>query len=268
MDLIKAYEAQTIREFVRYAFPENMVGVGSRIIEFGTEFDPHFNKWAPRWSGVPRTERKARVGGLEQIVASVLYRTHDVIHNLWGLPQVDPMNPEDCAVYKRTQMCGEVAVLTLTEFMFAKFWATDPSLIPILNRRNALPMMNGPLFGLTIREIGARLDGILHQRLGNPPLWVRDHKESSAFVADYGRLLEADRNMIDGCLEEMRKTGWRPPSGPSFRPSHNLDGLELTLWMIDDFNSQAKTHSHIDEDLAEFNKKRRAGILFPPGWQS
>ena len=269
MDLQKAFDAKTIREFVKWAFPETRAGVGARIIEFGTEFDPQFNKWAPRWSGVPRTIRKSKIGGDEMIVASVLYRTHDVIHNLWGLPQVNPYDQADFSCYKRTQMCGEVAVLTLTEFLFARFWANNnPELIPILNRRNALPMMDGPLLGLSIREIGARLDSILHQRLGNPPSWVTSHPASFRFYTDYGKMLNDDRAMIDGCLEEMRKTGWVPPSGPSFRPSKLLDGHELTLWMIDDFFQQARTSAYIDEELASFNLDRRSRITFPAGWQS
>ena len=268
VDLDAAFAAEDIGSFLQAAFPSHLQGVAARIIESGAYFDTKMTKWAPRWSGIPLTKRKSLVGGLAEKLASVLYRSHDCIHQLWGLPALDPDNDEDCALYKRTQMCGEVAVLTLTEFVLAAAWVgVDPAYGPILDQRNALPLLQGPLRGLSTREIAARLDGVLHQRLGRPPLWVREDPIARRFVDDYGRMLEDDRESITHCLLAMRAVGWAP-SGPRFRPAPQLDGLELTLWMIDDFEHLARTSPDIDFDLAAFNRERRERIVLPTGWRS
>ena len=261
--------ATNIRDFLANAFPPSLQGVAARIIESGAEFSPTVTEWAPRWSGIPFTTRKHAVGGLRSQLATVLYRSHDCLHNLWGLPSVNPNDPEECLLYKRTQMCGEVAVLTITEFVLASVWAkVDPDYGPVLDQRNALPLLQGPLAGLSTREIAARLDGVLHQRVGRPPAWVRCNPIATRFVDDYTDMLEKDRGMIDRCLASMRDAGWVPPRGPMFRPSPLLDGLELTLWKVDDFEHMARTSPEIDEDLVTFNRARRASITFPPGWAS
>jgi hypothetical protein len=269
MDLNAAFEATTLRDFLAHAFPSSLQGVAARILESGAEFSPTAVEWAPRWSGIPFTKRKAAAGGLEEKIATVLFRGHDCIHNLWGLPRVDPFNAEACFLYKRTQMCGEVAVLTLTEFVLAAAWArSNPLYGPVIDQRNALPLLDGPLAGLSPREIAARLDSVLHQRVGRPPAWVRCNPVASRFVEDYTRMLEADRASIDRCLLSMQEARWVAPQGPMFRPSPLMDGLELTLWMVDDFFHLARTSPEVDEDIAAFNRARRAAIQFPAGWSS
>ncbi len=269
MNLDRAYEAQSIETFLDHAFPAEFGGVAARILETGAGFSPTVAAWAPRWSGIPFTVRKQKEGGPAEKLATVLYRSHDCLHQLWGLPSIDASRVEDRRAYKRTQMCGEVAVLTLTEFVLAAAWARhDAALAPVLAQRNALPLLQGPLVGLSTREIAARLDGVLHQRLGDPPAWVRENAVATAFVEDYGRMLEEDRRNIERCLGAMIDHDWKPPPGPIFRPMSNMDGLELTLWMVDDFFHLARTSTEMDRDLRLFNQARRAAIYFPPGWAS
>jgi len=58
------------------------------------------------------------------------------------------------------------------------------------------------------------------------------------------------------------------PNNLISRYSENLDGLELTLWMITDFMHLLNTDHVVDGELARFNKERRSGIILPDGWGS
>lgn len=269
MDLDAAFAAETLEDFLHAAFPPAFRGVAARIVESGATFSADVPAWAPRWSGIPFTRRKERVGGVDEKLATVLFRSHDCLHQLWGVPRLDAQDPDERRAYKRTQMCGEVAVLTLTEFVFAEAWSrVDPAFGPVLDRRNALPLLRGALAGLSTAEIAARIDGVLHQRALRPPAWVREDPVATRFVADYTRMLQDDRDNIERCLEAMCREGWTPPAGPTFRPMFRLDGLELTLWMVEDFFHLARTSPEVDTELAAFNRARRGQIRFPPGWCS
>jgi hypothetical protein len=197
---------------------------------------------------------------------SCIYRVHDCIHQLWGLPlPSERLDEDDFYTYKRSQMCGEVAVLTLTEFEFAGHWYGErDDLRPMLAARNALPMLHGPLQGKTTQQIAQRLDDLLHKK--SRPRWVREHAASSAFVEDYVPMLEHDRLNIDHNWRLMKEAGWRPTGAPNSRYSPHLDGLELTQWMIADFFHLRDTDEEVDGPLRDFNRGRREGIVLPAGW--
>lgn len=79
-------------------------------------------------------------------------------------------------------------------------------------------------------------------------------------------MLEGDRKAIDHNWKLMKETGWRPTGAPNVRYSPDLDGLELTLWLIEDFFHLLGTDPEVDEPLAAFNRERRAGLVLPKGW--
>lgn len=161
-------------------------------------------------------------------------------------------------------MCGEVAVLTLIEFELTHYWHQKrDDLRELINERNAVPMLHGPLEGKTILQIAQRLDELLHKK--TKP-WVREHAPSLAFVNDYVPMLETDRKNIDHNWNLMKLNNWRPTTAPNSRYSQKLDGLELTQWMIEDFYHLIETDDIVDEPLREFNRQRRVGIILPNGW--
>lgn len=269
----KAYETRDPATFMTLLFPSEWAPIRARILESGVTFSNEMCPWAPRWSPVPPTVRR---GGSELAtwVKSCIYRAHDLLHQLWGLPVPSADFTEDeFYVYKRAQMCGEVAVLTLAEFAFAKHLldafvdvvdADGGLLMSTLMKRNALPMLEGPLRGKTPLQLAARLDTLLHKQL--LPKWARDCPNSKAFAEDYVPMLEGDRKAIDHNWGLMKATGWRPTGAPNVRYNPNLDGLELTLWLIEDFYHLLGTDPEVDEPLAAFNRQRRAGIVLPATW--
>lgn len=261
----KAYETRDVQEFLSLLFPPAWQGVTARIVETGVEFSDTMCPWAPRWSKIPPTERTGH-SVWSGMIKSCIFRVHDCFHQLWGLPlpSIDFTN-EDFYTYKRTQMCGEVAVLTLTEFLFCKhLWDTYPQTRELLDRRNAMQMLHGPLSGKSTLQVALRLDDLLHKK--SLPKWVRDCKYSTSFVKDYVPMLELDRRNIDHNWKIMRDNKWRPVGAPCSRYSQNLDGLELTTWMINDFFHQCDTDSTVDESLRDFNRMRRSKIIIPNGW--
>lgn len=261
----EAFETRDIERFMALVFPPTWRALAARIIESGATMSDELCAWAPRWSPIPPTVRRGR-DELGTWVKSCIFRAHDCIHQLWGLPiPSDAFTEDEFYVYKRAQMCGEVAVLTLTEFVLcASLLERHHDLRPILSERNALPLLAGPLGGKTTAQIAARLDGLLHKQVR--PRWVRDCPTATAFVDDYVPMLAHDRRNVDHNWNLMKQAGWRPIGAPNVRYNPDLDGLELTLWLIDDFFHQLGTDPEVDEPLAAFNRARRAGLELPLGW--
>jgi hypothetical protein len=262
---IKAAATKDIVEFLQLIFPEEWQPVASRIIETGVEFDKGMCNWAPRWSKIPFTVKTGRTE-LEAAVKSVMYRVHDCFHQLWGLPiPSTDFTTDDFYSFKRAQMCGEVAVLSLSEFILAKkLYDKYPDIRDILDRRCAISMMEGPFKYKSPIDIAMRMDDILHKK--NRPKWLREHKDSGRFADYYVPMLEADRIAIDHNWKCMKKANWIPIGAPNSRYSPTLDGLELTIWMVTDFYHLTKTDTEIDMALTNFNRDRRSEIKFPEGW--
>lgn len=261
----RAFETRNVSEFMALVFPPECESVAARIVESGVVMSDAMCPWAPRWSPVPPTVRQGETT-YETYVKSCIYRAHDCIHQLWGLPRPDDdLNDASFRVFKRANMCGEVAVLTLTEFALCRsLHDRFEDLHPYLLKRNALQMLFGPLAGKSMQQVAARLDGLLHKRV--TPDWVRQHPASMAFCADYQPMLQRDRKMVDENWRLMRSTGWRPPAEmPDARYDATLDGLELTLWMVDDFYHLVSTGKGVDSALVQFNAHRRCHEL-PHGW--
>lgn len=162
-------------------------------------------------------------------------------------------------------MCGEVAVLTLTEFVFCEYlYENFENLRSLLWSRNAIPMLKGPLQGKSTLQIALRMDDILHKK--RRPKWVRDSDVATAFTNDYVPMLQGDREDIDHNWRVMKAANWLPQTAPNARYGRDLDGLELTSWMIADFYHLMETDAIVDSGLRDFNRARRNQIVLPKGW--
>lgn len=262
---ITAAKEKDVEKFMRLMFPPEWSPIIARIVESGVDYADAC-EWAPRWSDIPFTVKTGK-NELEASFKTCMYRIHDCFHQLWGLPiPQHNFSESDYFIFKRAQMCGEVAVLTLSEFILSKYlYDKYPEVREFMYKRCAIPMIEGPLSGKSPHEIAMRLDDILHKK--NRPRWLRNDTNSSKFADYYVPMLEWDRQAIDHNWYVMKSTNWMPPkSAPNSRYSENLDGLELTLWMITDFYHLLNTDSVVDVTLAEFNKKRRKEIVLPSGW--
>lgn len=264
--LLQAAETRDLEEFLRLAFPPEWAGIAARIIETGAEMAAEKCGWAPRWSKIPPTVRTG-TADLETATKSVIFRVHDCLHQLWGLPHPGSFSVDDFYYYKRAQMCGEVAVLTLTEFVYCDYLRRQyRELANLIWSRNAIPMLEGPLAGKSTEQIAMRLDDILHKQ--RRPKWVRDNPYALAFVEDYVPMLEKDRHQIDQNWEAMKAANWLPEGAPKAKFGVGLDGLELTVWMIRDFEHLLSSSTDVDHALAQFNRERRARLVLPRGWVS
>jgi hypothetical protein len=275
-ELLQAAATRDLPTFLRLAFPPEWAGIAARIVETGAELADGPCPWAPRWSKIPPTVRRG-ADDLETAVKSVIYRVHDCLHQLWGLPHPGAFTDDDASYYKRAQMCGEVAVLTLTELVYCDgLRRRFPALEPMIRRRNATPLLDGPrlplqgrsgpLAGKSVEQIAMRLDDLLHKQ--RRPRWVREDPVAMAFCDDYVPMLAEDRRQIDCNWAAMRAAGWTPEDAPKARFGRSLDGLELTVWMIRDFEHLLSSSTDVDQALAAFNRERRARIVLPPGWAS
>ena len=267
--IAEAFNSKTVAGFLTALFPYEWFGVIARIIETGAEFEQGAD-WAPQWGRIPLTV-KTGPSNLEAQVKACIYRAHDCLHQLWGLPIPSPEYTEDDFYhYKRVQICGEVTVLTLVEFMLGKHlydYGTD-DIKAIICNRNAVPLIlpGGPLAGKTPIQVVQRMDELMHKKIR--PQWVRDSEHATALCDDYVPMIQYDRDVVDANWERMKAANWRPQGIPHTKFNPDMSGLELTTWMMTDFYHLLATSSEIDTALAEFNKARRANVTFPPNWNN
>jgi len=247
-------------------FPEEWLPLVARIIESGAIYK-ETDKFAPRWSTVPFTKRVGKTDE-ESYFKSMIFRVHDCLHQLWGLPTPKNFDDEEFYYFKRMWMCAEVAVLTITEFFYCQWlFDTQPHLRPFLIKRNTLLFKNSTdLKSKSMLQTAARLDELIHKK--TIPKWVRDNEYGMIFVNDYVPMLEQDRINIDhnwNLLKNQESTEYLKHL-PNQRYSRKLDGLELTCWMIEDFQHLLNTDDAIDEELAKFNVSRRDHVNLPDTW--
>lgn len=264
MDIVAAAETEDLETFLRLVFPPTWGGIIRMIVESGAWMAPSPIAWAPRWSAIPMVVKKGRTPEIAA-VKSVLYRTHDALHQLWGLPIPHTYSEDEYYLYKRAQMCGEVAVLCISEMLLGEWIANQcPSVREYIETRRAVPMRRNLFAHLSLREIGARMDGVLHRHLR--PRWLRENKDASAFADYYVPMLEWDRREVDHNWTLLRSAQLDLDFAPTTRYSAKLDGQELTVWMLEDFEHLLRTGDEIDRHLARFNFERRQKIRLPQGW--
>ncbi|NOU29361.1 MAG: hypothetical protein HOO96_15775 [Polyangiaceae bacterium] len=266
---LAASEVFDIEAFTEQVLPPAWGGVRARILESGATMSAVPCGWAPRWTPVPPTQRIGRCDD-ESRMRSIIFRVHDCLHQLWGLPHPGDLESiEDARDYKKAQMCGEIVVLTLTELVYAK-WLHErfPELRAWIDGRCAVPMTRGVLQGKSTLQMAHRVDELLHK--GWTARWAREDPETAAWVAYYRPMLQRDRDMIDRCWAAMKaepdwiRTGLA--GAPHARFASSLTGLELTTWMVTDFEQILCTAPSPDRALVDWNRERRSRIVLPAGW--
>lgn len=270
-DLKAAYECQDLEKFMDMIFPDEWAPIKARIIESGATLG-ETEKFAPRWSTIPFTQRISKNGIPEEsYLKSIIFRVHDCLHQLWGLPVPQTFDEEERMHFKRMWMCAEVAVLTIIEFFYCQWlYDTQPHCRAFLEQRNTLLFKNTTeLRNKTMQQTAARLDELLHKK--TMPKWVRENKYGPIFCADFVPMLETDRVNNDHnwkilVAQEDKSYLQRLPNQ---RYSSKLDGLEFTLGMIADFEHIIGfTGDTIDHELAKFNASRRQSVNLPDTWNA
>lgn len=240
------------------AFPPSWGGLAARILETGVDYKFNSTSWMPRVSSIPYTVKTSKRNQVENDLASVFFRVHDCIHQLWGVP----WHSNDRSYYKRVQMAGEVAVLGLTEFYFGGLlWDTCPELRELIEARGAVPIFQNFL-RKDIESAVIRIDLWLH-RMVDPENPTQGHID---WIKDYRQMLNDDRDYIDQNWELMTSLSWKPTGAPTCPIPQHLDGMEVSLWMVRDFLHQLKTTPLVDQGLVEFNRSRRNKIILPKGF--
>ena len=266
IDFIKAFKTKDLKEFMDQVFPESWGPIKARIIESGAEYGTT-DRFAPKWSPIPYTIRKGD-SEIETALKSTIFRVHDCLHQLWGLPIPSRYDEDNFYMFKRAWMCSEVATLTLTEFIYCEWlYNTQPHVKKFLEKRNTLLFKSTTeLRYKTPKDIAIRLDQLLHKKI--KPRWIRDNQYGNIFLEDFIPMLEDDRTNIDHnwnllksniSLKDLKKL-------PNQRYNSHLDGLELTSWMIDDFYHTLNTDDEVDVELGNFNRVRRQKLIMPEGW--
>lgn len=84
INLKQAFECTDLQQFLYMVFPDEWTPLTARIIESGAVYQDT-DKFAPRWSTIPFTIRKGQ-SPTETYLKSIIFRVHDCLHQLWGLP--------------------------------------------------------------------------------------------------------------------------------------------------------------------------------------
>lgn len=275
VDLKRAFESRNVAEFMDLVFPSSWGGIKARILETGVMFeegDPNEEKFALGWSFIRPTMRLSkRENERETWFKSIIFRVHDVLHQLFSLFVPSRWDDEEELRHlKRMWMCAEVAVLTLTEFVWCQWlYDTQPHLREFLEHRNTLLFKNTTqLAEKTPKEIASVLDQLLH--LKARPKWVTENPHGLEFLRDFVPMLQVDRVNIDYNFELLIAQRDKEYLKHMPRPCYGkeLDGRELTVWMIKYFELMKNTGDTVDEELATFNRERRSKLNLPDGWNN
>lgn len=274
INLEKAFFAETAEEFLQEAFPPQWGAITARILETGAEFAAtmNMNGFAPGWSCIPKTVRYSKTGNdQETYFKSMIFRVHDFLHQLWGLPV--PRNFDDDKereYFKRMWMCAEITVLTVVEFFYCQWlFDTQPHLQQFLIDRNTLLFKRTTTLSTkTMKQTAIRLDGLLHKK--TQPSWVTENRHGLEFCADFVPMLAYDRVNIDHdwCLLKAQSDKSYLDNLANQSYSERLDGLELTCWMIDHFEHLLDTSTRVDRGLQKFNRERRMNVKLPDEWNN
>lgn len=270
IDIEKAFKTTNLEEFLIEVFPDEWYPIIARIIESGAEYGDT-DKFTPRWTAIPFTIRNSKRNiEKETFLKSIIFRVHDCIHQLWGIPIPKVFDENNKYIFKRAWMCAEVATLTMTEFVYCEWlYNTQEHLKEMLEHRNTLLFKNTTeLKNKSPVQIAARLDQLLHKKI--LPKWVRDNNYAQNFVNDYVSMLTQDRLNIDHnwkLLTEQKNKEYLKYL-PNQRYNFDLDGLELTQWMIIDFYHHLNSDGCIDEQLTDFNRQRRKNVDLPDTWNN
>lgn len=269
LDVIAVAAEQDLAVFLRLAFPPAWKPIAARILESGAAYGDANIQFAPRWTPVPRTMRYGRTPE-ETALKTIIFRVHDCLHQLWGLPVPRSyMDEKERSYFKRMWMCAEVAVLTLTEFFYCKWlYDTQPHLRDMLERRNTLLFKRtSSLRDETMLGTALVLDSILHPTNYVYP-GVEENEYGRKFVADYGPMLAQDRVNIDHNWKLLRDSNFDASTLPAQTYSRASNGLEMTSWMIRDFEHLLETNEDVDVELCRFNAARRAKVTLPATWNT
>lgn len=277
IDLKRAFQTRDVAEFMDLVFPPSWGGIKARIIETGVIFVDEndarekVEKFALGWSFITPTMRMSkRDNERETWFKSIIFRVHDVLHQLFSLFVPKTWDDQELHSLKRMWMCAEVAVLTLTEFVYCQWlYDTQEHLREFLEHRNTLLFKNTTqLSGKSPQDIASVLDQLLH--LKARPKWVTDSDHGLKFLEDFVPMLQEDRINIDHNLRILREQ--KNKEYLKFMPTPcygwHLDGRELTVWMIKYFETLLDTGSEVDWMLTSFNQTRRSHINLPDSWNS
>lgn len=230
-DFLALSQERDLSLFLPAALPLQWSSVGSRILNSGARFGEEDVLWWAGWSDIPLTVRRGH-SKEETALKSIIYRVHDAIHNLWPNPLPRSFSDGDRASFKRCIMSSEVAVLSIVEFGYCRWiYETFPDLRDLILRRRALVTYGWR----SLRETARFLDAVLHR--GDDVSDWSCVPEAVAFREDYFAMLGRDRVDCDRAAISEHRVEWlaatRGLAADVVPPV--LDGLNTTLWMVDDF---------------------------------
>lgn len=276
VDVCAAYNETDLETFMRMTFPPHWESLIPRILETGAIYE-ETSKFAPRWSPIPFTRRFGSAGK-ETSLKSIIFRVHDCLHQLWGLPipkigDDEKKNEKERISFKKMWMCAEMTVLTIIEFFYTQWlYDTQPYLREFLEKRNTL------LFKHTTQLSNASMEEtaiVLHQMLYEAcddidklSLWIRENEYAMIFYKDFSEMFRQDRKNIDcnWVLLMQQEDKKYLQNVPHQTYDKDLDGLQLTLWMIKHFNIMLGTGHDIDVGLMKYNQSRRQSVNLPDTW--
>jgi hypothetical protein len=255
--------------------PIQWSGVYSKIIENGASFG--YNKkidWLPGWSDISTTEKLSKKSDLDEaIFKSVVYRFHDVIHNIWIFPNIAIKDEHDAALYKKIQMAGEIATLAVTEFFWLSNLYYDISsdkYKEFIRKRNAQKIFGAKIKRMSIYSVAKHISLMAGEgsREGSFSGTICED-----FASDYFRMLEEDRNMIDTNTFLIKKDGWSPSSQELYiPPEKDYESSEEAMIrrMLTYFMKLYKNPNfEHNKNLRRLNLERKSKMnQFPIGWSS
>lgn len=220
--------------FLTEILPPEWENVRDVIVNTGANWsDSH--EWCPGWTNIPRTVRGDLPTKFTTSAArSALFRAHDFLHQLWAIP-TDYENYRD---YDLIQICGEIVVLYLTEWLLIDSLkvSTDWGMWAYLDSRRQKTVLGK---GKLSSQVHLHNLCCLYEAFVSSPSSTC-YVNGSVYVCPryykwYREILQADVLMTAN-NREIFQNGWRPGGVVVDHPyPKSGDAKEMLEFMWNDF---------------------------------
>jgi len=175
-------------------------------------------KWLAGYSNVPLTVKS-------DPVKEHFYIMHDLFHQLFPVQCTGSYEEKDRVMFKRSSMAGEVAVLYLTEFMYARdLAAAKPEWAGRIHDRLSLPMMdNFEDHWKKDYRMMSILDNLIYEEVRYP--YLRGYPSVEKWLAHYWHMLAMDRHFLDVNWEILKEHNWQPWRKHAYPSYHDHKAL-------------------------------------------
>lgn len=242
-----AFHTQDVNKFVEIMTPKEWVNLVPVFKSLNLKFEKDCG-WIPGLTNIPLTTRGSDADFPNKVIRSVMFRYHDVLHNLWG-------QPTEKSTYVDVQIAGEFVVLVLSECWHGKlmYESSCAEVKEILECKEAIKLHDSFLVGKTKKQTALELESIFFHGAE----FTTTCKYTNKFINYFRPMLLQDFENSTSNLKLFEELGLKEECITKYKKDENM-----ICQMMDNFESLVKGEG----DLLYTPIKHKLRKL-PKGWK-